>query len=120
MDSWKNSSSGDRRLFQAISLILSSCPQILYFLFDTEYPKLRKPAEELLNASKCFSSAEYILIKLALDLWGGHQYTRISELLELDPGIFDLTFDAIKLLRPKPAKLSLLLEKNIDLIFQSQ
>ena len=119
MNNWKHSSHRDERLYKAISLLLSPYPQTLDFLFDPSNPQLRKPAEELLFACKGLSSTEYTLTKLALDIWGGYQYTQIADLFEIEPEIFELFLKAMRLLKPQHSKLSRWFEQNVDLIFQA-
>lgn|SRR3990167_1010160 len=69
MISWKHASPGDHKRFKAIKILLSKHSQLLEFLFQSELPLLNEDAEDLIEQARAFSSGEFLLIRLALDIW---------------------------------------------------
>jgi hypothetical protein len=92
----------EQKLFMAIHAFLKNYPKLLEFVFDPQKPRLRRDPEELLREGRGLSSGEYLLIKIALDLWNASGNTRIHELIEtLDPGNFERVMKSLMSLGPK-------------------
>lgn len=87
MKRWAVASRGEQRLYWAIEQVVGES-RLLEFLFDSSRPKLRQPADELLKAARGLSSGEYLLVKLALDLWCEQGQMTLTELLELEEPVF--------------------------------
>jgi hypothetical protein len=66
---WQTASEGDLRLIEAISLALGNHDKLLEFLFDPKRPRLASDPDDLLERSRCFSSAERVLVAVAIDIW---------------------------------------------------
>jgi hypothetical protein len=98
MQCWKNARATERIQFQAISIIFESCPQLLKFLFDPGNPRLKSEPEKLLKSARSLSSGEFILIKLAIDIWCSEGQLKVYELFELDSELFASVLKAFSLL----------------------
>jgi len=99
MDCWSVAPSSELRQFRAIAILTSQSPQLVAFLFHPTQPQLRLPPAELLKAARSFSSGDYILVKLAVDLWCEQGQVFIHELFNLDSVNFDLALKALKALQ---------------------
>ena len=84
MQTWKNASQGDLRLFNKISVLLSSHPQLINFLFDKKEARLSASPDVLLNQAQGLSSGEQVLLKLSIDLWCGQGGCLVSELFDFE------------------------------------
>lgn len=89
MQCWENARTSEKNQFHAISTIFNSSPQLLRFLFDTSSPRLNSTPEQLLKAARGFSSSDYILIKLAIDIWCSEGKIQVHELFELERDLFN-------------------------------
>lgn len=75
---------------------------LLPFLFYTEAATLRHYPDVLMTQAKCLSSGEFVLIRLALDIWNDSGGVRISELLNrLDSTNFQNAMSALRYVGPK-------------------
>jgi len=84
--SWINKSPIESRLYWSIFTLFLNHPALLGFLFDSKRASLRKEPDELLKEAIKFSSGEYILVRVAIDLWCGMGKANILEIFEtLDP-----------------------------------
>lgn len=79
---WKDSSNDEKRLFDAISVLLGSNPNLLQFLFDPIRSKIRKRPGLLRDDSWPFSHGEQLLIRASLDIWSGGGHLQFWEMLE--------------------------------------
>lgn len=84
MLSWRSVSDGDRRRFQIISSLVNSDQSRLEFLFDPWVAKLRRPAAELLRCAEGMASGDYVLMKLAVEIWCEQGDIQVHELFELE------------------------------------
>ena len=100
MEYWQQVSGFERRQFQAISTLTSQNPQLLTFLFDPKASQLRLPVDRLLKEARGLSSGEYLLVKIAIDLWCEQGQVQIHQLLNLDPVNFKLALTALAELYP--------------------
>jgi hypothetical protein len=102
MKCWPKAGKIERKLFRIISLIFKNHPHLVDFLFDSKVPKIRLQSEKLLSESEDLSAFEDLLVRVALDVWGGGGNARIWELLEfLDENNFKNVLKALLKLRPK-------------------
>ncbi len=99
MECWSETPSNELRQFRAISILMNKSPHLLGFVFHPSQPQLRLPPAELLRAAQGFSSGDYVLIKLAVDLWCEQGHVFIHELFNLDCVNFDLALKALKFLQ---------------------
>jgi hypothetical protein len=83
MVQWERATKTDRRVYRAVSLVLTKHPYLLKFLFDPVEPRLRLAPEELLRESAHMSSGEDLLVRVALDLWSGSGDAHVWELIEI-------------------------------------
>ena len=82
MKAWQDASPSDQSLFEAIRTVCAKHPEILIFLFNQQRPELRRAPEQLLFEARGFSSGQYALIKIAIDLWSGSTvYSDLNEIL---------------------------------------
>jgi hypothetical protein len=84
METWKSACASDLNLYAKVSTLLGEDPQLLSFLFAKEAARLRLPPDELINAATSMSSGEYVLVKLAIDLWCGQGRCLVSELFDYE------------------------------------
>jgi hypothetical protein len=104
MDRLKNAGKVEQKLFTAINYFLCRHPKLLDFVFDPKKPRLRKPPEKLLIEGRYLSSGEYLMVRVAMDLWSGSGNAKVYELIEnLDPENFKRVLKAIIDLGPKPS-----------------
>ena len=90
---WKNSTQGDSRLFKSISILFENSNQhIPLSLFSKTGPKLIDTPENILKDYNGICSSDYILVKVALDIWSGSGNVYLWEILE------SLDLDNIKLI----------------------
>ena len=83
---WMNNWPTESRLYWSIFTLCLNHPCLLGFLLDSEKASLREDPDELLRQAAAFSSSEYILVRIAIDLWCGLGEANILEVLEtLDP-----------------------------------
>lgn len=79
---WVNNGPIESRLYWSIFTLFLNHPSLLDFLFDSEKASLRKEADELIKETAKFSSAEHMLVRVALDLWCGMGEANILEVFE--------------------------------------
>lgn len=77
---WVNATESDQELLKIIKFLLKRHTKLLQFLFNSKYPQLRAESEKLKREARCFSSGEYTLVTLALDLWDGSGDTKIRDI----------------------------------------
>lgn len=82
MVKWQKATATDRRVLEAILIVLRRYPYLIDFMFDPEEPRLRQRPEDLLEESASFSSGEDLLVRVALDLWSGSGDAHVWELIE--------------------------------------
>ncbi len=99
MKCWNTACLSEKKQFDAISLILSQSPHLLSFLFDPNQPQLKDSPDRLLLAARGLCSSEYLLLRLALDLWCEQGQVKIHELFNLEPEVFAVILQALKGLR---------------------
>jgi hypothetical protein len=102
MKCWETACAAEKKQFKAISMCLGHNPQLLDFLFDPNYPKLRKSPDSLLQDARGLCSGDYLLVKLGLEIWCGDGYLHVSELFDAEPAIFAMILAALASLAPKP------------------
>jgi hypothetical protein len=95
MECWAQATNRDRQLFQIISDLVSRDSRLLIFLFNTHYPKLRLPADEIIKSARGMPLGDYLLIKLAIELWCEQGKIRVHELLSLDEPLFSRALVAL-------------------------
>ncbi len=79
---WPNAKTEERKLLDAIVILLGNDPRLLAFLLDPESPRLRKRAGILKEDSWKFSHGDQLLIHAALDLWSGSGHLQLWEMIE--------------------------------------
>lgn len=82
MNTWINPLDSEIKQYKIISMLFEKHPKLLEFFFDKNEPKLNWPPDEMLDHSSVFSSGEYILIKVALDIWSGSGNALLWEILD--------------------------------------
>jgi len=77
---------------QAIHYLFESDERLLQFLFNHKKAELRESPSVLLQEAQEFSPSEFIMIKVAIDIWCDHGGAKLSELLSVldDDNIFRL------------------------------
>jgi hypothetical protein len=81
MFEWKEISSDEERLVEAISIALGRHRYLMGFLFEKKRPRLKDEPQELIAKARGFSRGERLLIRVALDLWCSSGDVRVLELL---------------------------------------
>jgi hypothetical protein len=80
--SWPNAKSEERRLLNAITILLGNDQRLLGFLLDPNSPRLRKRAGILKEDSWNLSPSDQLLVRAALDLWSGSGHLQLWEMIE--------------------------------------
>ena len=100
MNKWSELDRLDKVKLEAIQILLCHHSKLFLFLFDPLNYCLNTSPDVLLEKATCFSSGEYILIQMALDIWSSSGYAHIYELLlHLDYKNFCRAIEAFHLLR---------------------
>jgi hypothetical protein len=82
MNTWTNPLESEIKQYKIIAMIFAKHPKLLEFFFDKKEPKLNWPPDEMLDQASVFSSGEYVLIKVALDIWSGSGDALLWEILD--------------------------------------
>ncbi len=69
------------RVCHAIGIIFDYDERWLEFFYSHKGGGLRADPEELIAESRCFSSGEKVMIKVALDLWADSHQASLSEII---------------------------------------
>ena len=103
MKSWINPSSSDQKIFEIIQRALRKHSKLLTLIFDPHKARLAAAPEQILYEAEAFSSGEFLLTKVALDLWSASGNANIYDLLTvLDEDNFIFVIQAIlQLKNPK-------------------
>lgn len=97
---WPNAGDSDLQRYEAISRVFMSHEYLLPFFFDTEQPRVRLAPEKMLRQADGMSTGEFLLIKIALDIWSGSGNARVWELIEnLDQQNFSFVLQALLISR---------------------
>lgn len=99
MTEWKHASQGDKRLFQAISILLKNYPHLVRVMFDPKKPELREGSETLRRKLGSLSSGESLLIRIGMDLWNESGDVKFTDLDRLDTANLKNLMEAICYLR---------------------
>lgn len=97
---WKNARPGDQLLLESIKILLNDHDKLLIFLFHPSDARLNDSGDRLLKKARCFSSGEYVLIKMALDFWDGSGNALFSDVYStLDGSLYHQVLLAIEHLK---------------------
>lgn len=103
MSNWKTASRSDLRLRKAVETLLFNHSNLLSFVFDSDQARLRRSVDELLSESKCLSSGEQTLVRMAIDLWSEYPCCHISSVLtDLGSEDFEQVLKTLVFMGPKP------------------
>jgi hypothetical protein len=80
--SWPKANDDERRLLNAIQILVGDDPTLLKFLLDVEKPRLKRRSGILRDEAWRFSDEEQLMIRAALDLWSGSGHLQLWEMLE--------------------------------------
>lgn len=80
---WQSADAGDVQLYEAVSKLFVHHQHLLNGIFDKEIAKLSAEPADLLMHYKCLSSGEFVMVKVALDIWCSSGGARVSELLDI-------------------------------------
>jgi hypothetical protein len=95
---WPNANSEERKLLQAITVLLGYDQKLLIFLLDPDSPRLRRRAGILKEDSWRLSESQQLQIRAALDLWSGSGHLQLWEILEKwDDGCWQNFLGAIRI-----------------------
>lgn len=85
---WQNATCGEKKQLEAIQTFLGQSPHLMDFLFDSELPKLNDSPERLLTAARGLPSGDFLLVRLALNLWSEAADVQVHEIFNLEPESF--------------------------------
>jgi hypothetical protein len=103
VDTWRHAKPSDHHVFKVVALIFHNHPELLEFFFEKERPRIRFQAIEMRRHAAGMSSGEQLLLRVALDVWGGSGNAKIWQLIEtLDSGNLANVLKALALLRGLP------------------
>lgn len=80
---WQSADAGGVQLYEAVSKLFAHHQHLLNGIFDKEKPKLCAEPADLLAHYQCLSSGEYVMVKVALDIWCSSGGAQVSELLDI-------------------------------------
>lgn len=80
---WVTSNMAEAHLYRAISIIFEHRSHLLNGFFDDGQPKLSAEPAVLLKHYRCLSSGEFVLMKVALDIWCSSGNAKIWEILDV-------------------------------------
>lgn len=95
---WQNASRGERKQLEAISTFLGHNPQLVDFLFDPKAAKLNDSPDRLLVAASGLASGDFLLVRLALNLWCGSGGIEVHEIFDAEPEVFAQIMKAFAIL----------------------
>ena len=85
MINWKNASSTDKHLLNAIARLFRNNPQLLEFFFHPSEPQLALPCKKIKQLARSYGSADELLVRIALDIWnesGSLNFNEIHQKLD--------------------------------------
>ncbi len=88
-------SSGERRQLQAIAILTARSAHLMAFLSETGPARLNGPPAELVSTARGMSSTDFILTKLAVDIWCQQDQIAVHELSRLDVDNFSQAVKAL-------------------------
>lgn len=80
---WQGADAAEMQLYDAVSKLFVQHQHLLNGIFDKKTPKLSAEPAQLLRHYRCASSGEYLMVKVAIDVWCGAGGARVSELLDI-------------------------------------
>jgi hypothetical protein len=95
---WKDATRAEQIQFLAIEELFSTSPHLMDYLFDANSPKLKYPADDILQFCGSFSSGDRLLIKIALDIWCDSGSAKIYELIGADSVILNSAISSLSIL----------------------
>jgi hypothetical protein len=79
---WSTADHGEKILKRALSLLFHRNDNLLHFILNPDYPRLRAPSDVIKEQARSFSSSEQILIQIGLDIWDGSGGIHFNDLYE--------------------------------------
>ena len=79
---WENADQSDLRLLKAISILFDNNFKLLEFFFNSREAKLCFSAHKMREDAQIFSSGEYLLVRIALDIWSGEGSIHFNEIYQ--------------------------------------
>ena len=98
MIQWQNANRAEKRQLEAITIFLRHSPQLLDFLFETDFPKLNDSPAKLLAAASGLPSSDFLLVRLALNLWCGGGEVQVHEIFDAEPEVLRSILKSLTLL----------------------
>ena len=81
---WQGADSGEVQLYEAVSKLFVHHQHLLNGIFNINTPRLTaEPVDLLTHYQQCLSSGEYVMVKVALDIWCSAGGAQVSELLDI-------------------------------------
>jgi len=80
--SWPKANADERRLLDALRILVGDDPTLLKFLLDAEKPRLKRRSGILRDEAWRFTDEEQLVIRAALDFWSGSGHVQLWEMLE--------------------------------------
>lgn len=96
---WYGADSNQMRRYDAVARLFCGRQHLVTGIFDRHEAKLRASPAELLKHYRILSPGEFVLVKVALDIWCRTGGARVSELLDLEIHNFSSVLSALSSLR---------------------
>jgi len=80
---WQSADADEVRLYEAVSKLFVHHEHLLNGIFDKKIARLSAEPTQLLKHYRCLSSGEYVMVKIAIDIWCSAGGARVSELLDI-------------------------------------
>jgi hypothetical protein len=98
---WNMAKPREQKFQAAMKILFATNAGLLALIFDRDHPRLRDEPEVIMAHLCDLSSGEYLLVRLALDLWNDSGGVHIQELISrLDPMNFANAVAALWFLGP--------------------
>jgi hypothetical protein len=78
---WHNARPRELKFQVVMTALFAANSRLLPLVFARDQPRLRDEPENILTQARGLSSGEYLLLRLALDLWNDSGSVRIQELI---------------------------------------
>lgn len=95
MECWEGAGTAEKKFFDAILCLFVDRPHLLRFLFDPLTPRLSAAPEEILAQAAGLCSSDYLLVRVALDIWSGSGRAHLHEVIDADMETFSAVLSAM-------------------------
>lgn len=77
----ENKKTYEQKLLESIYLVCKKHPQLVNFTFNKTKTRLSDQPQNILREAFAFSSGEYVLVQVMLDLWSGSGHVNLYDIV---------------------------------------